>query len=216
MKLFIDIETIPDQTPGAIDEIRKTIVHPGNITKPETIAKWREEHAENAAQEQYRKTALNGTQGEILCIGWAVDDDPAKVIYRRIDESESILLCQFYSMFTEDFDTIIGHNLIAFDLRFLFQRSVIKNVRPSFNLHNDTRYTSGLIYDTMTAWAGWGNRVSLKNLCAALGIEVKQGDITGATLWDAVQAGRYAEIAEYCCSDVEATRAVYKRMTWQT
>ena len=216
MKLVIDIETIPSQKPSLMDEIRKTITPPGNISKPETIAKWMEENADKAAENEYRKTALNGTCGEIICIGWAVDDGPVESLIRKIDEPESYLLKSFYAMFKEDFETIIGHNLIAFDARFMFQRSVICGVEPSFNLHNDTRYTNGLVYDTMTAWAGWGNRVSLKNLCDALNIPVKEGDITGATVWDAVQAGRYEEIAEYCRGDVEATRAAYKRMTWQS
>lgn len=216
MKLVIDIETIPSQKAGLLEEIRATIAPPGNISKPESIAKWMEENADTSAQETYRKTALNGSQGEIICIGWSIDNRPVESMIRHLDEPEHYLLKSFYSRFEVEYvETIIGHNLIAFDARFMFQRSVINGVHPSFNLHNDTRYSGGLVFDTMTAWAGWGNRISLKNLCSALNIEVKQGDITGANVWDAVQAGRYDEIAEYCRQDVEATRAAYKRMTWQ-
>ena len=58
--LYLDIETIPDQTPGALEAIRASIEPPGNISKPETIAKWMEENAVAKSEEAWRKTGARG------------------------------------------------------------------------------------------------------------------------------------------------------------
>lgn len=217
--LFIDIETIPTQRPGALDEFKATVKAPGNMSKPETIAAWMRDNAEQAATDAWRKTALDGSQGEILCIGWAIDDGEPNTVIRELGESEANILHTFYQlMINEGLDNmiqIVGHNVKDFDLRFLYQRSVIHGARPSFPLRQGQRYGGDFVFDTMAEWAGWGNRISLKNLCRALNIPVKQGDIDGANLWDAVLAGRYNEIADYCMSDVEATRAAWRKMTFQ-
>lgn len=216
--LFIDLETIPSQKEGALEEIRETIAPPGNIKKQESIDKWMVENAETAAEEKWRKTALDGSRGEIICISFAVNDEPALSYHRNLDGSEGDLLRQVYNAWMalgiDHLSTIVGHNIRDFDLRFLFQRSVICGVEPCIPLRTESRY-SDFVYDTMLSWAGWGNRISLKNLCAALNIPVKEGDIDGATVWDAVLAGRYEEVGDYCRMDVEATRQVYKRMTFQ-
>jgi hypothetical protein len=217
-KIFIDIETIPTQAPGAIDHIRAKIKAPAKLSAKDSIAKWHESpDKETAIQEEYRKTALNGTTGEIVCIGWAINDEPVKSLYRKLGESEQDLLDGFFGTMdavTKSRPLWIGHNIIGFDLRFLYHRAVINYVDPRQPLPHDTRYNGEKVFDTMLGWAGWGNRISLVNLCAALGIKVKLGDITGATVWDAMQAGRGEEVAEYCREDVSATRAVYERMTF--
>ncbi len=214
--LFIDIETIPSQKPGILEELRKTAKPPANMTKPETIAKWREENAEDI----WLKTALDGAHGELVVIGWAIDDGPVQSFSRGLGEDEAYLLKSFYaSLWYELCDNAppqyVGHNILGFDLRFLYQRSVILGVQPAFPLNHDTRYNGNGAMDTMLAWAGWGNRVSLSKVCAALNIPVKSGGIDGSQVWPYVQAGRVAEVADYCREDVEATREVWRRMTFQ-
>lgn len=70
----------------------------------------------------------------------------------------------------------------------------------------------------MTAWAGWGGRVALDRLCAALGLPEKGSeigeDIDGAKVWDFVRAGRIEEVAAYCRADVERVRAIHQRLTF--
>ena len=216
--MFIDIETIPCQRPGILDEIRADIQPPGNITKPESIAKWMEENAAAKTDELYRKTGLDGALGEIVCVGFAVHDDTVGSITRHISESEGDLLQNFFDTVNKTYRHIsikfVGHNVINFDLRFIFQRAVILGVKPSFDLPHDTRYNGPNVYDTMLAWAGWGNRISLKKLCEALGIPVKTGGIDGSQVWDYVQQGKYLEIADYCREDVEAVRTIYRRLTF--
>lgn len=66
----------------------------------------------------------------------------------------------------------------------------------------------------MSKWAGFGNRVKLDTLAQAFGVGGK-GDIDGSMVHDYYAAGRINELIEYCANDVEMTRAVYKRMTFQ-
>lgn len=214
--IFLDIETIPTQRPGTLERIRADITPPGNITKPESISKWMTENADAAAEETYRKTALSGTLGEVVCICYALDDGPVQSFCRMsLGVPESDLLRDFFaSLDPREQYRYIGHNVMAFDLRFLFQRAVINGVRPVCPLPHDTRYNGDLVYDTMLAWSGWGNRIKLSSLCEALGIQVKSGGLDGSMVWDFVQAGRVSEVVDYCEEDVEAVRDVYRRMTF--
>lgn len=216
INVYVDIETIPSQKPGLLAEIRAGIQPPGNISKPETIAKWMDENADAAAEEAYRKTAFDGALGEIICIGYAFNDELVDVICRRsIEDSETDLLRTFFHKFSSTSHyTFIGHNIIGFDLRFLFQRAVTNRVQPLYPLPVDSRYNGDRTYDTMLGWAGWGNRVKLSKVCDALGIPVKTGGIDGSMVWDAVRDGRIDEVAEYCKEDVAAVRSVHRRMTF--
>ncbi len=53
----------------------------------------------------------------------------------------------------------------------------------------------------------------MAKICKALGIDGK-GDIDGSKVWDYVQAGRIAEVAEYCKGDISRTLAMYKRFNF--
>jgi predicted PolB exonuclease-like 3'-5' exonuclease len=228
MKLFIDIETIPSQKPGVLEEIRKNIKHPGNISKPETIEKWYAENADNAAQEEWRKQSFDGLYGEIISIAWAFDDESPEVLYREQGEEESKLLNVFFKEIKhllisldgkpEVISQWIGHYISGFDLRFLWQRCVVNGVRPTVNIPYDAKPWDDKIFDTKVAWSGSGQysgKSSLDALCKAFGFEGK-GDIDGSKVFDYWLAGRYAEIAEYNKQDVIKCRQLYKKMTFQS
>jgi len=114
--------------------------------------------------------------------------------------------------------TFIGHNIVAFDLRFIFQRAVLNGVIPPSIIPFNARPWDDSVFDTMTAWAGVGNRVSLDKLCGAFGIAKKGSeigdDIDGSKVWDYVRTGRIADVVEYCKGDVERVRAIHRRMTF--
>lgn len=218
MILSIDIETIPSQAEGALQSIE--VSPPGNIKKPESIAKWHEEKGEAAKETEWRKTALNGTTGEIICIGFAVDDQEPIAIYRELEWSESELLSKFVDTIYEVYKSNdlrppvwVGHNITGFDLRFIWQRLVINNIRSKFHLPYDAKPWSDLVFDTMIEWSGKTSG-SLDKICKAFGYEGK-GDIDGSKVWDYVKDGKIKEVAEYCKDDVRKTRDLYNRMTFQ-
>ena len=72
------------------------------------------------------------------------------------------------------------------------------------------------IIDTMTMWAGERDRVSLDNLCRALGIPRKSRGIDGSKVYDMLVSGRFRETSRYCADDVRRLRSVHRVMEGQT
>lgn len=225
MNLYIDIETIPSQQQWVKEAIAKTITPPANYKKAESIAKWLDENREAATDDKWRKTSFDGSLGEIVAIGWAVNDGETKDVRRGLDESEAVLLDEFFLSLQIDLTdrqsvihepTWIGHYITGFDLRFLWQRCVLNNIPPSIQIPYDAKPWDRRVFDTKIAWAGMQSTGygSLDMVSKIMGYPGK-GDIDGSKVWDYVKAGRIAEVAEYCKDDVEKCRALHKRMTFQ-
>lgn len=224
IELFFDIETIPDQSDGAIEKYIALVKPPGQYKKQESIDAWMEENAAAAAVENWKKSALHGIGGQICSISWTFgDDEPVGVVG---DERDVILT--FFLAIEEQvhagegaFPTIrwIGHNILGFDLRFLFQRCVIRDIAPPVHLPMDARQGSDKVYDTMEAWAGWKGYVKQDALLEALGIDMGADEdvagVDGSMVWDLYQSGQLERILKYNKLDVAKARALYRRMTWQ-
>ena len=229
MNIYLDIETIPGQSPALKAEIAVDIRPPGSMKKAETIARWEAEEKPLAIEAAWRKTSFHGDRGEVVCIAWAVDDNPVAVISRKMEgreHEERDLLYEFFDAIEREIanshgriPTWVGHNVRDFDLRFLFHRAVVLGARPPFRLPHDAKPGGEHVYDTMTAWAGYRDRISLDRLCKALAIPTKGTElggeaIDGSKVWDFVKAGRIGDVAEYCRADVERVRRVHKRLTF--
>jgi hypothetical protein len=115
--------------------------------------------------------------------------------------------------FDADIDEIIGHNVIGFDLPFIFQRCLVNNI-PLRTFVNLSEFSPRGVYDTMHRWwLGSKNRVALDDLAWVLGIESSKTDeLDGSRIFELYQAGRLAEIREYNLNDVRVTRKVYERL----
>lgn len=221
MNIFLDIETCPAQDPAIRAEFLANVKAPATYKKPESIAEWMKENAEAEAEAAWRKTSFDGAHGHICVIGFAVDNEEPLAMHWGSDwhSRESELLKLFY----REIDSIcaerpnerpvfIGHNLIEFDLRFIFQRSVVLGVKPSHHIPFSAKPWDDKVFDTMARWDG-KNRASMDKLCKALGFDGK-GDIDGSKVWDYVRDGRIAEVAEYCRGDIDRTRLLFNRMTF--
>jgi len=213
MNVYLDIETIPDQSPGAMQEAAGRVKAPKHY-KPETAAKYIQEHAAEA----YHATGLDGTYGQIFCISFAVDD--GEIITVQDDDERELLLSWGAKMIGEmGYEAAkrrpmyIGHN-VAWDLRFLFHRHVITCVQPSVAIPYNFTPWSEAYYDTMYAWCGAKGTISLKRLAAVLGIKGHE-DIDGSEVWDAVQAGRGAQVVAHCEADVARVREIHARLTFR-
>lgn len=224
MKLYFDIETIPSQRPEVRARIEAKVKEP-NITKTgryksqEDIEVWKKEERPLLAEEDWRNTGLDSALGEIISIAWAIDDEPAKVSYRTLDEPEAKVLGVFLSDVSQKAKYAkpiwIGHYITGFDLRFIWHRCIINNIAPTVKIPYDAKPWDGSVFDTKVEWSGLKGGISQDDLCFALGLEGKPNDIDGSKVWDFVKAGQVKRVAEYNIHDVEQNRKIYKRMTFQ-
>lgn len=111
--------------------------------------------------------------------------------------------------FFADLPVIVAH-FAEFDVRLIWQRSKILGVTPPVWWPVDfNRHKTDEVVDTMAMWSGHNGRISLDDLCRALGVPGKDG-MDGSGVWDAIQQGRLDEVGIYCNDDVERVRAVHK------
>src|SRR5436853_234172 len=187
-----------------------------------------------AAEEErvYQLGSLNATSGRILSIavhvgpvpGFEIEGLTSKQSEHAFgidkegnDKGEAQALKDFIALMSDfdvECDELVGHNIIGFDLPFIFQRCLANNMaaRPFVNLGE---YNVRGVFDTMRAW--WlgdrRSRVSLDDIAWTLGLESsKTADVEGSRVFDLYQAGKLLEIREYNLNDVRVTRKVYERM----
>ena len=180
----------------------------------------------------YQLGSLSATSGRILSI--AVHEGPiAGFDFAGIDQSESehvfgidedgneqdekkslLAFLQYMKGFDPDSDELVGHNLISFDLPFIFQRCLVHciSAKPLVDLRE---YNVRGVFDTMRHW--WlgdrRGRVSLDDIAWALGIQSsKTAEVEGSKVYDLYEQGRLADIREYNLNDVRVTRKIYERM----
>lgn len=222
MKIVVDIETCPAQDPAVLENFIATIEPPAQYKKPESIAEWKKENGLAAAEEKWRKTSFDGALGHICVIGVAFNDEPVQPLYSSSwHADEATILRQFFDLVDAKCaehpnvrPVFIGHHIIGFDLRFIFQRAVVLGVKPSAQIPFNARpYGDSGVYDTMTEWAGYRDTVSLDKLSMVL-LGAGKGDMDGSKVWDAVSAGRIDDVAAYCIDDVEKTRKIYRRLNF--
>jgi len=223
--LTIDIETAPSQLDWVRAELAGSVKPPGTLKKAESIAEWERDSKPAAIEEAWQKTALDGSFGQIICIGWALDDEvPSTLSAGSLDpRAEANILREWFDILRKMHagtsglrPTVVGHNVASFDLAFIWKRAMVHGLRPPMWLPRNPKPWSDGVFDTMTQWAGDRERISLDRLCKVLGIPGKGDGPTGADVWPMAQAGKFDEIAEYCRGDVSRTRAVYWRMNFCT
>lgn len=206
MKLFFDIETIP------ADEKIKDVAITQALSKQNRYQNSKK--ATKSKETLYRDTAISGDFGQIFCIGYAIDNQNVEIIKGQ----EADILKTWWQI-ADSADLFIGHNIMDFDLRFIFKRSIINKIKPTARHLNLSfaRYRNFPIYDTMREWEKWSaSFISLDTLAKALGLESsKDGGIDGSRVYDYYLKKKYETIYEYCKRDVELTRKVYKRMVFE-
>jgi DNA polymerase elongation subunit (family B) len=223
-RLFIDVETLPPP-----EEVRDSI-NPALAFKLVNRFRAPQEGCEvGCTEEQFRRLALHAEYGRVLSVGMIVEQD-GEVVCRgvlgreretlRFHLDEARTLKGFWNQlkgFDERRDLIIGHNVYDFDLPFLYKRSFIHRVRPSVRL-SFARYRSRPIFDTMKEWELWAWRpgIKLEELAEVLRLGMtKTEGMDGSCIYDRFREGRHQEIADYCMRDVELTREIYYRLTFE-
>lgn len=198
---YFDVETIPDQSEGALERAKESVKVPANYKNPDTIAAYIEENA----QEAWEKTALDGWNGHVAHI--SVNGVP--YIVRDIGE-EKYVLSLFFKELQES--TLVGHNLINFDIPFLTKRALVLGVKlpPEHIWPRNIKPWDNKVFDTMMQLGNGKEFISLDNLARNLGIKGK-GNATGKQVHYMWQNGLHDEIAEYCADDVRIVREIHER-----
>lgn len=198
---YIDIETIPDQSEGALERAKESIKVPANYKNQDTIAAYIEENA----QEAWEKTALDGWKGHVACIV----SGTLHYIVEDINDEKEALYC-FFRDIRES--TLVGHNIIGFDIPFLTKRALVLGVKlpPEYIWPRSLKPWDNKVFDTMTQLGSGKDFISLDNLARNLGIKGK-GNTTGKQVHYMWQNGLHDEIAEYCADDVRIVREIHER-----
>lgn len=234
-RLYFDLETLPDQRPGAMESFAASIQPPSNMSKPETIAKWEAEKRPYEIERAWLKTSLQGGRGKVAVAGWAFNDEPPMSAYSddwASEEGERETIRAFFgsvdawlkknwSEGNSIRPQIIGHNVIGFDLRFLFQRCVVLRVPiPHWLPVNVKPWDQDLVFDTMVVWGGHKAYTKMDEICEALDIPKKGSefdgdeDIDGSKVWSHVRDGKIDVVARYCEGDIQRTRDMHRRMVF--
>ena len=208
---YLDIETIPSQSPALLDKLRTEVTAPAQYKKPESIKEWIAENADRVARDQLAKTSFDPAHGHICTIAWAKDDGEIASSHAETIYDEADTIRAFFSDLDKYHSQVfVGHYVGGFDIRFILCRAVVLGIPIPRSIPRDPKPWSGNIFDTMIAWAGQKDRISMDDLCAALGIEGK-GDFDGSMVADAWANGEHDKIVEYCRADVWRTREIHRR-----
>lgn len=237
--VYLDIETIPGPTPPPLiwpaDPGLADLKAPANYKDEAKIEEWLKaaecraiesyEHGlaqMKANQEaQWATESLDSMRGRILCIGAAIEDDPAEVFCRSPETPEGLreTLDDFHFWVA---DTLgagpasikwVGFNLRSFDLRWIYHHAVKYKLTRLASIIPRERYSKA-VEDVRDIWSGgeYGDRTKLSDLAAFLGLEGKGEGLDGSKIWDAYRAGRLDEICDYCARDVALTREIHQRL----
>ena len=217
MNLYLDIETIPSQSPEVHARIAETIKPPATHKKAETIAAWEQNEKPQAIKEAIAKTALDGSVGHICCIGWAWELDSVQVAWIEDVGEERKLLSDALASIGSRLDgiswrqpVIVGHNVTTFDIRFIWQRAIVLGIPMPRWFPRDPKPWGNEVFDTMLSWDP-KKYISMDNLALSLGIGGK-GDVDGSMVADLWANKEFQKLSDYCWSDVERTRKIHQRM----
>lgn len=236
LPIFLDIETIPGQDEFVREELlaeaetaKASVKAPSNYKDPDAIEKYlstKYKEIDDEVDDKWRKTSFDGGLGQIACISVAFGNDvPINLYHEDWKNKESDVLKSFYELVNAAIKNeggrrplFVGHNVAEFDLRFMYQRSIMLGIKPPVVMPYNVKPWDDAIFDTMTAWSGFKKTVKLDKLCRIFGIAQKGAEIgeeiDGSQVWDYVQRGEIAKVALYCGGDVERCRGVYKRLTF--
>ncbi len=225
----MDIETLtlPDYRERVGPQLEK-LLKLGNMRLEQ-----QQRYLEDIAIEEercYQLGSLNATSGRVLSIAvhegpvagldFGVEQRQSERVFgitedgEEVDEKKSLLaFLDVMKDFDCDTDEIVGHNLVGFDLPFIFQRCLVNGIaaKPLVDL---SEYRVRGVFDTMHAWwLGAKRNVSLDDIAWALGIESsKTATAEGSKVFELYQAGKLGEIREYNLNDVRVTRKVYEHI----
>jgi predicted PolB exonuclease-like 3'-5' exonuclease len=159
-----------------------------------------------------KKLSLSAATAKILCLCYAIEPPVGSEV--QVFEGEETEIIKNFWKLAVDCNLFVGHNILDFDLRFIYQRSIIHQIKPSRDLPF-ARFRNAPIFDTMHEWSKWGREhASLDLLSRTLSIPSPKETLDGSKVYPYYRAGKIADIVKYCKYDVDSVRQVYRRLTF--
>lgn len=229
--LVFDIETGAAPQDQLVEVIAKQMDEwepPKNIKDEAKI----EERRNKAIESIISKAALSPLTGRILAIGYLnpfknggtfAVHGVSEGAHEPCDKSdEHDLISKFWSMVTSG-RTLLGWNILGFDLPFIYRRSVILGIDVPPMLRGDSNGRwSQQFHDIMHLWSfglfGPDRYESLDTVCKACGVVGKMDGIDGSMFEQMYLRGdstTRAQAIEYCKMDLLACWSVAERLGWK-
>ena len=221
LDLYFDIECIPTGSPSDVE--MPEITAPGNYKDPKKITEYieRKEIEQDASRDKlFRDRCFDALTGEIISIAWAIGDDAIQTTGCWNLSREFDLIQDFFDRVVFGYPTHkrlfvrwIGHNILKFDLPYLWQRCVLLNIKPPFLIPKNARSGGDHVFDTMIEWGNQYDKSTWKSqsvLAKAFGLEPQETG--GADVYDQWLAKDYEAIRTHNILDVEEVRILHKRM----
>lgn len=148
----------------------------------------------------------------IIAVGYAVGDHDTPVTLTGYSCSEVEML-QHIWMAMATYSPWIGFNNYAFDIPAIVARSAMLGVKPMCRI-DWRRFGNSQIVDLMQALSIGGMRrfKGLKKVAPLWGIEIPCPEVDGSNIYSLYQANDWETISRYLSSDIEVTRALYKKL----
>ncbi len=198
--LVLDLETF------ALDEAAQFLEEPtapANYRDPEKIAAF----IADAKAKAVSRCALDPDLCRIVAISWDSDSGPY-TNYAENDIGERQLIITAWEAIKDE--TLIGFNLLAFDLPVLIRRSQYLSIRvPPLNL--DRYHTPHIDLMERLSFNGKIKAHSLSFYCRRFGIDVPD-ETSGKDIDASVKAGDWQGVTAHCLADVKKTRLLAERL----
>lgn len=212
MPIYIDIETSQSEPePWMIPDVA-AMEPPGNMSKAETIAKWRAEKAETIVDEIREQSSLHTILGGVIvCVGIAVDDKPVTVLDNpTLDEAGELAMLKKLELGLARYpsDPLVAYNGASYDFVWLRHRALRHGLFALARRCWQAKPWERGCIDPYLLW-GKGLRGKLPEVARFVGVQVEPG-ISGKDVQGLLDAGDLVAVAAHCRSDVELLRDVFR------
>jgi hypothetical protein len=206
--IVADIET--GVISGAGEYVETITEAPKNYKDPDKIA----EYLAKANSEQLTKAALDVDLCRVVAIGfWLNDGKGIRAATADSEQAEAMMLTAFWTAMRGPFGlrTIVGHNILDFDLPALQRRSLYLGIQtPRISLD---RYRHPNVVDTMQelSYNGKLRYRSLNFFCKRFGIQVDD-PVVGSEIPALIAMKDWDAIKGHVRADVEKAKALAERI----
>jgi predicted PolB exonuclease-like 3'-5' exonuclease len=216
MNIFIDIETIPNQS---IDKpiFDESTVAVGNLKDPEKIKEKIERAKSEFENGITKEMSVNSDLCQIISIGCIVTDTDYNIVEERVffnENDDKKILSEFKSFLkTIPVYTFYGWNIKYFDIPVIWKRGILtgeKAITTPDYLEMISKYRNYSV-DLKHVWSN-DQYYKLSTCCKTLGIPCKTG-LDGSMIYDAWKEKKFEEIKAYnledCYACIEIARKIY-------